>query len=256
MAMNIPGVVSLSETGVTPAINGAVTLTQGSNVTITQSGQAITIAATAGSGGDTSRISIGDIFGDSADYSITNVGGGAATLDGSGLDISTSATATSSSSLVRSTYGSLTDILGAGDSSIYIGGFVATAPTTGDSFFGTGSVTVTGSAITYTPRQMGFKIVYAASAATLSATNANGTTETATTISGVTVTDRNEYFARHDSGVDCKFYTNRTLQATHTTNLPDGNTTNRLVAVAVSNKDTATNFNLGMGPWCYQANQV
>ncbi len=51
-----PGVVSLGETGGTQ-LKGPVTLTEGANVTITQSGQAITIAAAGGAAGANTALS-------------------------------------------------------------------------------------------------------------------------------------------------------------------------------------------------------
>ena len=49
-----------------------------------------------------------------------------------------------------------------------------------------------------------------------------GVGHTNTQITGLTLTDWNTYRIEFDPGVDVKFYVNGTLEATHTTNLPDG----------------------------------
>jgi hypothetical protein len=123
---------------------------------------------------------------------------------------------------------------------------VAQAPTTADSFFGLGYVDVnatTGHNFTNRP-YMGFKIVYAGSTGTLSATNGDGSAETATVIAGITLTSNNTYYCLK-SATDINFYVNGVLVATHTTNLP---ATAPLIGAAmqwsVSNKNTATNLEL------------
>jgi hypothetical protein len=55
---------------------------------------------------------------------------------------------------------------------------------------------------------------------TLYASNANGSTQTKTEITGVTLTNANGYEMVYDAGNSVKFYINGTLRATHTTNLP------------------------------------
>ena len=57
--------------------------------------------------------------------------------------------------------------------------------------------------------------------ATIYASNADGTTQTKTAITGVTLAARNVYFIDFTTGSSVKFYVNDVLKATHTTNLPD-----------------------------------
>lgn len=56
---------------------------------------------------------------------------------------------------------------------------------------------------------------------TIWASNANGTTQTRTSIGSITLTNMNSYYWILNAGVDIKFYINGVLEATHTTNLPD-----------------------------------
>jgi hypothetical protein len=70
---------------------------------------------------------------------------------------------------------------------------------------------------TTTDRHYGFMV----EDGTLYASNGNNTTQTRTDISsGITLTSWNTYTAIFTTGVNCKFYVNGTLKATHTTNLP------------------------------------
>lgn len=123
-----------------------------------------------------------------------------------------------------------------------------TEPSDGDIFIGVGSpaVSVT-TGHDFTDRQFGFKIVYASSTATLYATNGNNTAETATEITGITLTDVNFFHAIMDSGTNIKFYVNGVLKATHTTNLPDATNGSCLFQVSASNKNVATQIRLYSG---------
>lgn len=123
---------------------------------------------------------------------------------------------------------------------------VTNAPTTGDCYFGTGYVDVDGTGHTMTRVHHGFKIVYSGSVGTLYATNANGTTETATDVTaGVTLTNNNVYYSVQNGTTDVKYYINGTLVATHTTNLPaTAPLIGTLMQWSVSNKSTATTMGL------------
>jgi hypothetical protein len=86
--------------------------------------------------------------------------------------------------------------------------------------------------------------------AVLYASNANGTTQTKTDVSsGITVTNTLFLKAIMDSGTNIKFYINGTLVATHTTNLPSGDThTNRLWCSSIKNDaGTTTDRSLYLG---------
>jgi len=95
------------------------------------------------------------------------------------------------------------------------------AATTQDAFIGYNSswgTTVQPNA-TSTDRHIGFFI----EDGTLYASNADGTTQTRTDVSGgVTLTNNNNYRFVWDNGTDIKFYINDVLAATNTTNLPSG----------------------------------
>lgn len=67
-------------------------------------------------------------------------------------------------------------------------------------------------------KYLGFKI----SNGTLYAVNRNGSAETSTSISGITLTNANTYKAVMTSASKIEFYVNGVLKATHTTNLPTG----------------------------------
>jgi hypothetical protein len=98
---------------------------------------------------------------------------------------------------------------------------------------------------------MGFKIVYSGSTATLYATNANGTTETATDVtSGITVSDNNTYYCVQTGSTNCKYYINGTLVATHTTNLPaSAPLIGTVIQFSTSNRSTSQNFEITI-PFC------
>lgn len=107
----------------------------------------------------------------------------------------------------------------------------------------TDTALVLSSGITFTLNQFGFKFTRASSGTrTLSATNGNGTTETATSF-----TDGSDYYyssfmtAQKDSA-RIRFYAAGVLKATHTTNLPTlgGSDSNHMVRAGVTNKSTAT----------------
>ena len=71
-------------------------------------------------------------------------------------------------------------------------------------------------------KRFGFKIV----GGTLYASHHNGSTETTTEISGITITNYNVYRAFFDNtNSQILFYVNGVLKATHTTNLPSGTST-------------------------------
>lgn len=87
-------------------------------------------------------------------------------------------------------------------------------------YVGLGSVAVTSTTShTWTNAHEGHKGVYASGTLTHSATNANGTTETAT--SGTAMSANTQYILTtvRDGSTNIKFYTNGALDATHTTNL-------------------------------------
>lgn len=122
---------------------------------------------------------------------------------------------------------------------------VTSAPTAGSAFWGMGNVTTAASGITFTPRHIGFKVIYVASTATSSATNADGTTETATSFTNTGVTNHQFYHAVRDGSTNIKYYLNQTLVATHTTNMPTGATSSDgFVCLALSPDSTNSTYQI------------
>ena len=175
-------------------------------------------------------------------------GGGSNALGSAGLTITTSATGTSYavSDLRISSTGAVAFTL---NPSCAFRLRVSTAPTTGSSYFGVIATGVNGSGHTYTFNQFGFKIIYASSTATTSMTNGNGTTETASTIAGLTITDQNSFYGDLTTNTNYRGYANTTLVATSTTNLPStaNGANGTLLSCSVSNNATATNFVVMVG---------
>ncbi len=164
----------------------------------------------------------------------TLYGGGTATFNTTGLTLQTSATGTSGAKFIKYATNGQYAVF-ASNSNFSVIGKQNTAGTGGEVIFGVGRVTVTGSTITYTVNEYGFKVT--ANLATLSATNGNGTTETATASGAVTLSNAIMYHAKKTGTTDIKFYTDRTLQVTHTTNLPTGNSD--FIGAGISNTTSA-----------------
>ncbi len=202
----------------------------------------------------TPQLTYASIFEDvTTRYQVVIVAGGLNGFDANGNLLTTSATI---SSAVRNRINQ-----GSGSGMIFTSGveFAAdwvliTAPTTGIAVIGIGNYNTTASDITMTADQFGFKAVYASSTQVLSASNADGTTETATdTGETLTVTDSAVYHAIQDGSTNVKFYRSKVLEATHTTNLPDTATFN-VFSHQVSNKDTATNYRVASGGYSVSMN--
>jgi hypothetical protein len=231
-------------------IRRRLNLIEGSNVTLTvaddSANNEVDVTIAAASGGGNQRASFGTVFEKAERFTLTTVSTGSATFGVNGLVLSTGATGTSSQA-ARLEGGSFNGWdKYAHNTAVAIYCRVSTAPTTGSAYFGSNFQTVNGSGHTYNSRDgYGFKITYSGSTATLSATNSNGTTETATDItSGITVTSEHLYYAYYDStNNQILFYVDGTLKATHTTNLPnEAATVNTPLGLSVSNDATATTF--------------
>lgn len=89
---------------------------------------------------------------------------------------------------------------------------------------------------TTTERHVGFFV----DGSSVYASCADGTTQTVSSaLSGVTVTDMNQYRVELDSGTTARFYVNGVLKATLTTNLPTG-TTDITIATVTNNGTSCT----------------
>ncbi len=88
-------------------------------------------------------------------------------------------------------------------------------------YLGVGNPTISGTGITFTDNHYGFKIIGNGTARTLYATNANGTTETATAFTPATLSYEDTLLTAIKTGTtNIKYYCNGVLVATHTTTIP------------------------------------
>ena len=185
-------------------------------------------------------------FETSGRFTSTVVNGGTATFNTNGLVLSTSATGTSSAS---TTWRAVTN---QGNGNIYLGSpefavtlTIGNQPATASEYYGIGEVTVGGTGHTYTDRHIGFKIITSGSTSTIYATQADGTTENASSAL-VTVTSNDQvdliFKINGTSSVDYYYRKNggSLSSATNlTSNLPSG--TSIAAQFSVSNDSTATN---------------
>lgn len=187
-------------------------------------------------------------FESSSRYTATVVNVGTTSFGTSGGIINTSATGTSSAKLRTAPVQAQNN-----------GGMYTTFPaefgvlaqitvlgTDFQSFHGIGDITVDGSSVTYTSAHIGFKLVRSASGDTsLYATQANGTTETASAaLTTVVIDDFLELSIYLVSATSISYYWRKNGGAwssatTLTTNAPT-TTTNQFISFAVSNVATAT----------------
>ncbi len=88
-------------------------------------------------------------------------------------------------------------------------------------YLGVGNPAIDGTGITFTDNHYGFKIIGNGTARTFYATNANGTTETATAFTPATLSYEDTLLTAIKTGTtNIKYYCNGVLVATHTTNIP------------------------------------
>jgi len=105
-------------------------------------------------------------------------------------------------------------------------------------YFGTGNASFPASPPT--TQYFGFKVVNG----TLYAVHSNGSTETTTQITGITLDAKNLYRAVMDSGNNIKFYVNGVLKATHSSNLPSGEEDSILVFMIKTNENAEKELDL------------
>jgi hypothetical protein len=132
------------------------------------------------------------------------------------------------------------DTVGAGNNgSFYIGTSMALASGDGTSF-------------ACTNKQYGFKALKVDGVVTLYATNADGVTETATSLGVIAENDNFILSAVYLDGA-IKFYNNGVLVATHTTNLPATSTqTSAVFRAFINNSNTAFNFAATISSFTYE----
>mgnify|MGYP001570880102 CR=1 FL=1 len=115
------------------------------------------------------------------------------------------------------------------------------------------AMTDSGTALIFTEAHYGFKVIRAASVDTTSATNANGTTETATSFTPNDLTVEGLPWGAVKTGTtNIKYYENKTLRATHTTNLPSETQDGLWFHAIVNNANTAAATTYNLKAYSYQ----
>lgn len=222
------GAGSSAITSVAPGSSGNVLTSNGT-----------TWASSAPAAGSSEITLISTFFETAGRFTATNVGTGGHTFNTAGLNQSTGTTNPSSAKLTAGTMGGYSFTDGLRFTAVMdLDGNVATNQ---NRFAGVGDVTVAGAGITYTAaNQFGFKTRNTGGASEYYVTNANATTETET----ATGYDAGSVFLFHayqTSTTNIKFYSNKTLEATHTTNLPTG-APSFLICLGTSNVSSASDF--------------
>jgi len=196
---------------------------------------------------------ISSLFETSGRFNSTIVSGGTLTFGTTGVNVNSSSTI-SSAAAIRTSVGSDMGLRSIARWFCTLNG--QSQGTDYNTFWGVGDLTVGASSITYTDDQYGFKSIRASSGTVaISATNANGTTETATDISETT--EAGAYFIDRQSSSSIKFYvmlkndTSYTLEATHTTNISTA-ADNMVFKAAVSNVGVASATSLLFNSFGYQ----
>lgn len=191
---------------------------------------------------------------------ITNrfsVGGGgtyAISNDRYGLSILSGATANSYGNLFIDTSGTLDDFfvntLFTTTVTIKTIGTVE-AGNNGSFYVGVGFPDFSGTAVDYTISHYGFKYVKVNGVVTLFATSADGTTNEETSIKTISNFDTDNLCAVNtSSGV--KFYVDNVLVATHTTNTPASVGSSTVGQIAISNLNTAYDYNFSVSSYTYE----
>src|SRR3990167_8655169 len=218
-------------------------------------GAAPTFQAASG-GGNPSWISWHPPMSATAGWSATAVNGGTRTQAGqAGTRLDTSTNSGASEHVYLETPTGITTVMFGSATKTMFGCwfFENGAGAASTVWMGIGEVTVAGTGITFTPDQAGFKRIGVAGVFTASATNGNGTTETATAIAA---TANGGLSFVKDGTTDIKFYKNGSLVATHTTNLPNGSDGTYLGGMAVSNNSTTDNTAYTWHTWNMELRNV
>lgn len=185
-------------------------------------------------------------------FANTTIGTGTATYTAAGLTLSTGATATSSQrNLFTFMNDGATYNLFRGEPRLEMALYLNSAATiTGQWYGGLGNITVAGAGHTFTGSHVGFKLVGNGTTTTLSATIANGTTETATAL--CTVVQNDVLLLKAVTNVDntVSFYYNKNFTGWSiattlaVTNSPINQSTSPYIQQSVSNVSTANTFSV------------
>jgi|SRR6476620_1648598 len=222
------GEVKRSDLDVTTSGSAVVAkLVAGTNVTFSSTGPDagtgdVTINASGG-GSSTPQIILANNCDVLNRFARTTGGSGSNAINSGGGGLSQSLASTTSDyakALWMPSFGGLNIV--SGSPSICIATVWDGAMGDHQAFWGVGTLTVSAASITFTGQHFGFKTdrTSPAGSPTIYATNANGTTQTQTSFTPTDYASDTIYFAKKTSTTDIKFYSDRTLRATHTTNLP------------------------------------
>jgi len=197
--------------------------------------------AAAAAAGTPTAITFSTMFETGARFGQNVSGGGSIAFDGSGVTLLTSATGGGIAELEITQNNIISTAWAVWTMNFKIGFDVriSTAGTDYQACMGIGNPTIAAGGITFTIRHVGIKAVRAAGGAQdESATNANGTTETATNIG----TDANlsHLISIISTSAEILFYRDNSLVATHTTNLPTGTINEDGLQMGVTNVNVAS----------------
>lgn len=188
-------------------------------------------------------------FESSTRFTTVNVNTGATGFGDQGFNMTTGGTAGSSSRTLLGMAQGANDDITTGSPSFTCKFNIATLGTTGDAFVGIGAPTVAGTGITFTVRHAGFKVIITGSVASLYATQADGTTELASSaLTTIAVGDEIEVFLKFNGTSSIDYYWRKNggawSSATNlATNLPTSTTTKEL-NFSITNQSTATTNNI------------
>lgn len=214
-------------------------------------------AYTPSGGATTPTMKICTVFESSPRFTFTVVGSGTNTFDIHGMTINTTASSGSSEFAEWRCCGKLIFVGSPVFSCALVVDSDATAGT-GSSFFGIGAVTVGAAGHTYTTRHIGFKIIKTAGVATLYATQADGTTETASSaLTTVVQGDELELIAKVNgtSSVDYYWRLNGgslSSSTNLTTNIPSSAGGEAKAQFSTSNDNTAQINRFILRGACYE----
>lgn len=206
-------------------LKGDVTLSEGTNITLTQSGQDIEIAAA--SGGGTEKMLLHFDFSDITNYGTSTNNGTVSAVSGPVGSLVANNAANSYARISAGLQNSpsfnffnfsnsisfIWDPSSITNNACYYC-IISTENTAPAPTIGSGALT---------SKHIGFILDVSSSTATLYASNANGSAQTKTDVTGGrTLSNSFVLYAVMDGSTDIKFYIDGTLVATHTTNLPSG----------------------------------
>lgn len=249
------GVSSVAKSGET-GLTGDVTLSGGTGITLTQTGNDIEIAYSGSGGGggsSTPKIRFASVF-EGSFYSGNNLemrwikatsGSGSISFASTGLNIGTGASSTSHAELTfrvlgGASYDGNIELFSAASS--YLGG-----SGTQEQYHGVGDLAVSGTGITLTGKHFGWHSIRTGGSNTHSYSCADGTTQNSGTFIATGGTDTC-YIQKKNSSI--RYYYNGTLIGTLSANIPTGGTQYPFSA-SVSNDSTIGNLTFQLGSFEY-----